>query len=202
VGIEELRQALEQEGRDRVAAILAEAEAEVERMRGDAERDVARERGERLAREEATLRRESHHRIAAERDSARRLVLEAREALLERVIELAAEELGRAIEEPGRRTWLLARAREALAHLPEGPSRLVASSAVAPALTEALADLADVRVEADPELAAGFRATSGDGAVLVDVTAPTLIEQRRATLAIDALRRLAQEDAATPGDAA
>jgi hypothetical protein len=71
--------------------------------------------------------------------------------------------------------------------------RVTASPDVAPVLEALLADREDVGVETDPELAVGFRACGGEGAVTVDVTAPSLIEQARASQAAEIVRGLARE---------
>lgn len=200
MGVEELRAALEQEGRARVAALLREAESEAAQLREEAARDAERGRAERLAREEASVRRDARARVSAARAAARRRVLEAREEFLARVFERAEDELSRALEAPDAQSWLLDRAREALAHLPEGAARLVASIGAAPALADAFGAREDVHVEDDPELPGGFRAIGAGGAIVVDATAPALIGQARATLSIDVLKRLERGRATTRGD--
>lgn len=197
MGVEELRASLEEEGRGRIAALEAEAAGEAERLRAEAEAATARRRAERLGRAEQELRGEARARIAAAVREERRRTLEARAELLERVFERAAELLAGALAAPGAAAWLEARAAEALSLLPAGPARVSASPGVAPALEALLADRADVGVETDPELAAGFRVGSGEGGVSVDVTAPSLIDQARATQAAEIVRGLAQESEAS-----
>lgn len=197
MGVEELRTEIERQGRARVAAISSESAAEAARVREEAARDAERRRAERLAREEAALRGEARSRVASARSAQRRRLLEAREALLERVFARAEDALSQALVSPDARAWLLDRAREAFAHLPEGAVRIAASKGVGPTLAEAFAEREDVRVEEDPELPAGFRASSADGAVVVDATAGALIGRARATLAIDVVQRLRREP--TPG---
>jgi vacuolar-type H+-ATPase subunit E/Vma4 len=191
VGVEELRSSLEQEGRARIAAIGREAAAEAERLRADAAQAASRRREELLGRAELELRREARARVAEARREARRLALAARAELLERVFERAAEELARALAAPSARAWLEARADEALALLPGGASRVTASSELAAGLAQALEGREGVRVEADPAQPAGFRASSADGAIVVDATVPSLIEQARTRLAAEVLRDIA-----------
>ena len=198
MGVEELRASLEQEGRARAAELLREADAEAARIREAAAAAAARSRADQLGRHETDLRREAGARIAAARIEARRLVLESREEFLARIFERAADDLSRALDAPGARAWLVARALEALSHLPEGRARVAASSGVA----DALQTCEGMRVESDPELPAGFRAISTDGAIVVDATVPTLIEQARATLPIDVLGWFERDRAAARGDVA
>ena len=199
MGAEELRASLEQQGRARIAALRREAEAEAERLREQAAAAAARRRAERLGRAEVELRREARARIAVARLAARRVALESRAALLDRVFAQAKQELARALAAPAAGAWLVARVAEALAHLPPGEKRLIASSAVVPALASALEGREDVRVEPDPALDAGFRAVSGDGRVVVEATASSLIEQARAGLAADVLHQLVSGSEAAPG---
>jgi vacuolar-type H+-ATPase subunit E/Vma4 len=121
------------------------------------------------------------------------VALEARDLLLERVFERASQELSRALAAPEARAWLEARVVEALALLPQGGGRVSASSEGAAVLARALEGREDVSVETDPELSGGFRATSADGAVVIDVTAPSLIARARAGLAPEVLRGLASD---------
>lgn len=191
MGFAELQAALEQEGAARVAAIRREAEAEAARLREAARKSAARRRAEQLERAEAELRREAHARVADARKAARREVLAARGALLERVFERASSELARALGAPAARPWLEARIAEALAYLPGGKARVIAADAVADVLEEVLAEREDVRVERDPGLPGGFRASSADGAVVVDASVASLIEQARASLAPEVAGRFA-----------
>jgi vacuolar-type H+-ATPase subunit E/Vma4 len=196
MGIEELRASLEQEGHARAAALLHEADTEVARLREAATAAAARERADQLGRQEIELRREANARIAAARTAARRRVLEAREEFLARVFERAADDLSQALVAPDARAWLLARANEALAHLPAGRTRVEASLGVA----DALRTCDGMQVEVAPALPAGFRASSADDAIVVDATVPALIDRARATLAIDVLGWLEHESVVERGD--
>jgi vacuolar-type H+-ATPase subunit E/Vma4 len=64
----------------------------------------------------------------------------------------------------------------------------------APGLAESLASLAAshgaLRIETDEAMAAGFRVTAADGALVVDGTLESLLELERDVLAIEVLRRL------------
>jgi vacuolar-type H+-ATPase subunit E/Vma4 len=191
MGVEELRVALQERGQMRVAEILAEAEAGARRLREAARQEAARRRNEQLRRAEEQLREEARGRVAAARREARRRVLVAREAFLERLFERLAGELARTLGEPVGQAWIADRAREALAFLPEGPLRFMASPSVTPCLADALAGHDRVRIETDPELPAGFVASDPDGRLSVDATLPRWIEHERSQLAIEALRRLA-----------
>jgi len=190
MGIDALRAALEAEGAARVARVREEAEAEVARLRERAEAEASRRRRAFLEREGARLRREAAARVAKARTEAQRRVLEARDAILDQLFARAAAELPSAAESAGCHEALVARAHQALAHMPEGAVTITGSPGVLPVLERAFAGRAAVRLEGDPELPAGFRVTGARGALIVDATLEKRLELERPRLAIELLRRL------------
>lgn len=186
-----LRSAIESEGRARIAEVLRGAEEEAARLRDEASSRAGQRQSGALREKGVELRREASARIAAARADARKQVLEARDDLLDRVFAMAEKALSAAFEAPSARGELVARAEQALSHMPLGGAVVVScSTGVAPMLESALASHDDVRVECDPDLPAGFRVAAADGAVVVDATLSSLLEADRPALAIEILRRL------------
>jgi vacuolar-type H+-ATPase subunit E/Vma4 len=190
VGIEELRFAVKAAGRERVAAVLRKAEAEAASLRGEADTAAAKQHDEVLAGEEAELRRAANASLAATRLAAKRGVLEARDALLGRVFERAAEVLPAAVDSPSGHEWLVAQARLALSYVPEGPVAISCSSAVVPVLAGALRGREGLHVESDDKQPLGFRLSGAGGRLTVDVTLSALLELHRPQLAIGVLQQL------------
>ena len=195
MGVEALRAAVEADGRARVAATLREAEEQAAKIRAEAESLASLRHREALRREEAALHREPRARVAAAYGEAQRRVLDARSDLVERVFAMAAELAPELLDSAVGREMLTVRAEEALAHFPGGEVVISASSSVAPVLEQALAERRDVRVECDSRLPAGFRAARRDGTLVVDATIESLLEQHRATLAIELLERIGRDSA-------
>jgi vacuolar-type H+-ATPase subunit E/Vma4 len=196
LGIDELRTAIEAEGRARVAAVLHDASEQAARIGRETQASADLHRRDALARAEAELRCDARMRVAKAERAARSRVLEARAGLLDRVFELARDALPAALEAPGARERLIAHAEPAMAHMPEGPVVVTASSDLSTALEATLGGREGVRVESDGELPAGFRVSSADGALVVDATLEKLLDLRRPELAIQVLRRL--EERALP----
>lgn len=124
-------------------------------------------------------------------------MLEARDALLDRVFARAGERLAAALERPAARERLVERAREALGLVPRGDIVIHCSPGVAAVLEDALEDARErdgaLRIETDPRLPAGFRVEAAGGALWVDATLDSLLAQQRPALAVEVLRRLEAE---------
>jgi vacuolar-type H+-ATPase subunit E/Vma4 len=196
VGTDALRAAIESEGRARIVAILRGAEEEARRLRDEASSVTRQRQSDALRDKEVELRREARGRIAAARAEARRRVLEARDDLLDRVFAMAEKALFVEFEAPSGREEMVARAEQALSHMPPDSAVVVTcSSGVAPMLENALGSHDGVRVECDPDLPAGFRVAAADGTVVVDATLSRLLEGDRPALAIEILRRLEENRA-------
>jgi vacuolar-type H+-ATPase subunit E/Vma4 len=202
VGADALRAAIEAEGSARIAAILRGAELEASLLRREASSKARQRQSDELRDLEAQLRHEANARIAEARAEARKQVLDAREAFIRRVFDGAREAVSSEAEASALHAAWIARAERALDHMPpDGPIVFTCSSAVAPLLEPALVGREGVRVESDPELPAGFRATGPNGAVVVDATFPSLLEMDRPLLAIEVLRRLRGEQSERGGGA-
>jgi vacuolar-type H+-ATPase subunit E/Vma4 len=191
VGIEELKDVVAARGRDRVAALRRDAEAEAARLREEAESEIGRETARRLDEEKATLEREAGVRIAEARGAARRRVLMARQDLLERIFAAARRSAeGEPIDEASFEMWT-SRIRRALAQLPAGPATLVCSARLEKAGEEAF-ERAGLKVEVDPSLSQGFRALGAEGRLMIDATVSALLDRDRSRLSIEVLNRLSE----------
>jgi len=199
MAIAELVALLESQTTARVQALLEEAEAEAERVRsqGAAEEEQARQAA--LAEGEARLLRAAAlDRVEVERQD-RAVVLQARQALLDRVRQALFEalpevEAGEAWQ--ARLPELVARLQAAL-----GGAPLVLRCRVAPVLpalggaVEGAAGPANtdpattVQIALSPEAAPGLLGTSLDGRVAVDATLPTLLDRAWPALAVALLAR-------------
>jgi vacuolar-type H+-ATPase subunit E/Vma4 len=202
VGSDALRAAIAAEGRARVAAILRAAETEASQLDREAASRARQRRDDELRDLAAAARSEANARIAVARAEARKLVLEARDELIQRVFGRARDTIASEAEALVARGELLARVEQALEHLPaEHPIVLTCASAVAPVLEAAFANREEVRVECDPDIGAGFRATGAHGAVVIDATLSSLLDRERPTLAIEMLQKFHAEQTGSRGGA-
>jgi vacuolar-type H+-ATPase subunit E/Vma4 len=188
-----LRAEVEAEGRARVDAIREAARERIAELRAARARETAGRRSETLRRREAELRSALARELAAERTEARRHVLEARQALLARVFELARERLEAAVESPAARARLVERAREALGFVPSGEAVLRCSPGVAAVLGEHLEGAQGLRIETLAGLPVGFQVTGAGGTLVVDGTLESLLTLERPVLSIEVLRWLGAE---------
>jgi vacuolar-type H+-ATPase subunit E/Vma4 len=172
-------EAIRREAEERIAALRAEQEAAAEQHRADV-----------LRRKEVELRAALAGDLAGARAAGQRRVLESRDALLGRVFTAARALLPEALERPAARERLIERAREALGFVPPGPAVIACSQGVAAVLEGRLDARTDLSVETRDDVAAGFRITGADGALVVDATLERLLELERPALSIEVLDRL------------
>ena len=172
-----------------------EALATVARAREEAER-ISRESAARLA---AALERAKGERLTqlADRESAARLrataaarrdVLDAKGALVERVLSAARPLLASAATD----AWLAAEVERALAYLPEGAARLRCAKSSVAAVRKCVAARPSTDVVADDTVGAGVIAAMADGTLVVDATAGSRLERMRGALAIEIVAAVAK----------
>jgi vacuolar-type H+-ATPase subunit E/Vma4 len=159
----------------------------------DEDAEAARRGSEALHSKEAELRAAMSRELAQARADSQRRVLEARDALLERVFAGARELLGEAIGQPAAQARLVIRAQEALGFVPAGGAVITCSPGVASVLEGELDAGDSLRIETQLDLPAGFQVTGAGGALVVDATLESLLELRRPLLAIEVLRWLESE---------
>ena len=158
-------------------AIRRGAEERIAALRAEHEAAAAQHRADVLRRKELELRADLARDLAGARTAGQRRVLESRDALLERVFTAARALLP-----------------EALGFVPPGPAVVTCSPGVAARLEGQLDARADLSVETRDDVAAGFRVTGADGALVVDATLARLLEGERPALSIEVLERLGGTD--------
>ena len=191
---------------DRLLALLtgtaeAEAEALLAAARGraaeidrDSEARVRRRRETELARMAETRRRAVARDTAAAEHEHRNTLLLERARILERVFEQAASRLV---------TMGVARYQAGLDHLVDStlrylegmPAVLECRPDVEPLVRNRCHDVPAIRIQGSAAAAAGIRAASADGAIVVDNTLPALMTRRREELSVALAARLEE---ATP----
>lgn len=187
--MDELIAALERKARAQAEEILSEARAEAGRIRDDAEREVDRRVAPGLAEKEAAWRAAASRRVAGARRAGARVVLRARERLLDRVFERARAHLDEAARGGTYRAGLAERLQRALSY-PAGPAEIACAPALVDAIAEALAGSDEVTVEADPSIGPGFLVRGADGSVEIDETLSGRLDRARPALSIHVVRRL------------
>jgi V/A-type H+-transporting ATPase subunit E len=184
-----------------LASLEREADAEIERLRSDARARAAAltaQAGERVTRRrEATLgRREAEGRAALERalagarHEARGQVLQARDALLERLFGELRAALPAIIETPAYRAALPAAFAQTLAFAGDQAVIVRCAPALAPLLRPLAKSHGGLTIHPDPELGAGFRIATTDGVLEVDGTLEGRAERLRPRLALEGLAAL------------
>lgn len=191
------------DARSRIAALRADADAEIDAMARSRDRAAADDQARRLAERRAARQAA----FAVERSRARlqamARTLAAEHAFVDRVF-AQAERLATA--ESGRHAdAAVARLHAALSHLGNAPATLRSAPALADALRAAGGARADLRVVTDPALDGGFVLATEDGRCTIDCTPSALLAALRPQGTPALLALLARLDAADgaapdPGD--
>jgi vacuolar-type H+-ATPase subunit E/Vma4 len=194
MGLEHLLDALERDAKGQIDQLLAQARAEADGVTAAAAAALAQRRAAAADAREHTRLLEVEQAVTRARRAARRLVLEARERLLERVFAAVRGALPAAAAGPGYRARLPAALAGALAAIGGGQAVIRCPAALAPEL-ERLRPPATpaVPVVVDPAAGSGFRLASADGAVEVDDTLESRLERLRPALARQVLAELQVE---------
>jgi len=184
-----------------LASLEREADAEIERLRSDARARAAAltaQAADRLRRRrEATLgQREQEGRaalgraLAGARHEARGRVLQARDALLERLFGELRAALPAIIGTAAYRAALPAAFTRTLAFAGDQAVIVHCAPALAALLRPLVKSHGGLTIHPDPELTAGFRITTTDGVLEVDGTLEGRVERLRPRLALEALAAL------------
>jgi vacuolar-type H+-ATPase subunit E/Vma4 len=190
MALDELLRDLEQASDAQIAALLATARAEAERLRASRAGESAQRRSAAVAARELELRAALARELEAAQREAQRQVLEARVEALERIRRRAEQLLSERAADPAFlsvQTRHLARALEYLGEAPavvEAPAPVVAS----------LLTMVDgrIRVVAQPSAAArpGLTIRTEDGGLIVDATPAGRLDHAWPRLAIGLAARL------------
>jgi len=188
MGADTLIARMEQDARSRIAALRADAEAEIAALAQSRAQDAATDQSRVLA----ARRAERQTAFAVERSRARQRaaarVLTAQHAFVERVF---ARARALAATADARYLEALPRYVEAVAgHLGGQSATLRCRPEMAAALQRCAAGLHGVDIAADRDLPVGFVATTGDGSCTIDCTLPALLSALRPRLEAALLERV------------
>ena len=183
--------ALERAASRNAEQLLADANAEAQRLTAASERDLAQRRATATAAAGRDQRAGLERAIADATRAARRDTLVAREGLLTRVFTAVRAALPEAIDHAMYRASLPQRVAAALACFDDREPAVIhcAASLVAP-LQAIVAARTGVTVVADAQAGSGFRAVAGDGTIEVDDTLEARLDTGYASLARQALQQL------------
>ncbi|HEY4591487.1 MAG TPA: V-type ATP synthase subunit E [Thermoanaerobaculia bacterium] len=189
MALDDLLAAVEREAERKIAARLAEAWTESARVAAGSAGHLARRRAEAAAARRAELRATATREVEESRRAARRTVLEARERLLDRVFRAARERLPAAMKGEAYAAALADEVAEVLSYFGAELVVLRCPPALEPQIRKLTSGFSGVTVAADPGLATGLAAESGDGELTVESTLDGRLGRMRPALAIEVLRR-------------
>ncbi|HTL96187.1 MAG TPA: V-type ATP synthase subunit E family protein [Gemmatimonadaceae bacterium] len=196
--IDALLATLEREGEADVARVLAEGRAQAAAVAAESEaRIVARKRAALGSREaEGRVSLERQH--ANARRAARGRVLAARAALLERLFAALRECLPGVAATPAYRETLAGDVMRAVRFAGGRPAVLRCAASLASALARVVKTNGKLRIEAVPDIAAGYRLVTTDGVLEVDATLEGALERLRPRIALAALTAFENAGARSP----
>jgi vacuolar-type H+-ATPase subunit E/Vma4 len=181
---------LEQDASSQVEALRRRAEDDVRAIEAAAERALAEARAAHVGRRRAERQGDFRQQLAEARRVARRRELEARHALMARVIDRARAMLPEAARSEPYRLSLAAHLDEALSYLEGLPCRVRCPASCEPVLRPLVARHEGVSLEVDDTVGPGLVAEALDGSVVVDNTLAARLARRQAQLAVDLLREV------------
>jgi vacuolar-type H+-ATPase subunit E/Vma4 len=189
MALDDLLAAVEREAERKIAARLAGAWTDAARVAAGSAEHLTRRRAEAAAARRAELRAAATREVEASRRAARRTVLEARERLLDRVFRAALQRLPTAVEGQAYAAALADEVAEVLSYFGDELVVLRCPPALEPRVREIASGRSGVTVAADPGLATGLAAESGDGELMVESTLEGRLGRLRPALAIEVLRQ-------------
>jgi len=163
------------------------------------EASAHREQRERLAHivaeRQAARRSELRRALGEERRAARARELDAREALLARVLARVRERFAQTGGTEAYRQWLTAAGEDVLSYLDAVPCRLRCRAADAPILGALAAARPDVTICEDASAGPGLVAEALDGSVTIDQTLDARLARLGGRLAIDLIAEVNRGEA-------
>lgn len=187
-----------------LATLTREAEAEAEAIVAAAHAEAGALRERNAA--ELTQRRQQHERaleaerrtaiesvLVTARRAARREELQARERMLVRVLNLAAQQFPEAVRNPDFRAAQPAFLAKALECLAGRPGTIRCHPGLMDEISRLLKTRPGVQLTADAACGSGFRLTSDDGALAIDATLEDRVERLDRRLRQEILARLGRE---------
>lgn len=190
MSLDQLVAALEHRVADETETLLAEARSEASSIQVEVEERLTRRRAVVLAQIEAERDAAVEQRLRDARRTARRLVLDARASVLDRVFTAARARFEEVQASPEYRDTLAGQVAEAFDVLGDRPVTLRSPPTLADKLQRVVAGRPAVAVRADPAVGCGFTATADDGSVEVDATLEGRLGRLQPSLAIEILARV------------
>jgi vacuolar-type H+-ATPase subunit E/Vma4 len=187
MSLERLLETLERGARAEAERAMDAARGEAEEIRTRTETLVSRRRAEALDAREQALRADAAVRLAAVRRAGRRAVLDARQALLERVRAAARERIVAAESEPAS---LARRLHAALACLGAQAVEIRCAPMLADPVRALTGDRAGTTVTVDPAAPHALLLRAKDGALEVDASLAGLFDRHWPELAVGVVREL------------
>lgn len=190
--MQELIETLEREAEARSESILAEAREAAAALVLDAERQLEGRIEARIEAGARKWRRNATRRVAEARRAAEERVLAARAKLLGTVFELAATRLAGIPDTPRYQALAPRLLDRALSFLPPTGVTVVCDPATARAVTST-GESSEARIEARPGAPPGIVAQASNGSVTVDATLGAFLERLRPALAMEIAARVEGE---------
>jgi len=193
MALSDLISRLEHEAQSRVRDIEQDAEGEVRAIEAATERAVTEITAHHLEKQHATRHTLQQRELALARRQARAREIEARHALLARILHRAKALLPGVAASPSYREALPSHLDEALAFLEDLRPRVRCQATFAATLTAAIAHHRDAVLVIDESVGPGVHAESSDGSVIVDNTLAGRLARAEARLAVELSRLLPDE---------
>jgi vacuolar-type H+-ATPase subunit E/Vma4 len=188
--IDALLATLERETDAEVTRVLDEARAQAADLTRAAEQRMAERRAAMLGKRETEARAQHERALAGLRLSARARVLQARAALLDRVFEALRAALPELAQSTAYRRDLAQRVHRLSAFAGDQAVTVRCTPALSAALRRLVQTNGHIRIRSDASIAAGLLVTTADGALDVDGSLESRLEQLRPQLALEALAAL------------
>lgn len=183
MGIAELVDLLLAQGRSQAISLREAASAEAATLRAKSQAELAHDEQLAMVEREAALRRAMESRLAEGERQARRRVLEARQAMLERVRTAILEALPE-----------LEASAEWRAQLPELVARLQVAAGAPLVIhcrnSNGIPEVEGVRIAVSEGAVPGLLGVTQDGWITVDGTLPALLDRQWPALAVAVLARV------------
>jgi vacuolar-type H+-ATPase subunit E/Vma4 len=179
-----------QDAHSRIAALRADADAQVATLADALAQASSRDLEHELASRQAVRRAALDAELAAARRRAATRLLTAQHAFLDRVFASAAALAADSGTDPRYLEALPRRVAAVAGHLGDRPAALRCRSELAPHLQRLLAGRPQLELEVDDTLAAGFVAATRDASCTIDCTLPAQLASLRPRLEAALLARV------------
>jgi vacuolar-type H+-ATPase subunit E/Vma4 len=178
---EGLLETLTADAESEARSLVDRARSEADRIALDAAAHLRETLDERVAARADELAVSTSVRRLRAKETARRSALDARQTVVNRVLDTARAMLAQA----STAEWLKGEIDRALSYLPEGKAHLRCAPRDVARIRNLVADRPATTVAADDAIAAGLIAEMADGSLLVDATLDSRIGRMHAELAIE-----------------